>query len=141
VRIRLSFIATYSRSAAYKAKGAFKQDDRRRIREEQQVEIRRQKREENISKRRNFLPSSGQDSDEDISSGSWDPPVYLVVFPCSLLIAFHSSQMSSFQVSFQTIPKGSSTRPQSSENCCQKRKTRLLSASSNAALSLASSNS
>jgi len=39
------------------------------------VEIRRQKREENISKRRNFLPSAGNDSDEEIGGGTWDPPV------------------------------------------------------------------
>lgn len=39
------------------------------------MEIRRQKREENISKRRNFLPSTGGDSDEEIGGGSWDPPV------------------------------------------------------------------
>lgn len=75
VRFNFLALAGYRRVAAYKAKGAFKQDDRRRIREEQQVEIRRQKREENISKRRNFLPSTGQESDEEISGGSWDPPV------------------------------------------------------------------
>lgn len=60
---------------AYKSKGGLKQDDLRRRREEQQVEIRRQKREENISKRRNFLPSAGNDSDDEINSGTWDPPV------------------------------------------------------------------
>ena len=60
---------------AYKSKGGLKQDDLRRRREEQQVEIRRQKREENISKRRNFLPSAGNDSDEEIGTGTWDPPV------------------------------------------------------------------
>ncbi|KAF5385252.1 hypothetical protein D9615_001452 [Tricholomella constricta] len=64
-----------ARREAYKSKGALKQDDLRRRREEQQVEIRRQKREENISKRRNFLPSSGADSDEEIGSGTWDPPL------------------------------------------------------------------
>ena len=67
------FNASYRK--AYKSKGGLKQDDLRRRREEQQVEIRRQKREENISKRRNFLPSAGNDSDEDIGSGTWDPPV------------------------------------------------------------------
>ncbi|KAK0232998.1 armadillo-type protein [Armillaria fumosa] len=62
-----------ARRDAYKAKGALKQDDLRRRREEQQVEIRRQKREENISKRRNFVPSTGADSDEEVSTGTWDP--------------------------------------------------------------------
>lgn len=60
-----------ARRDAYKAKGALKADDLRRRREEQQVEIRRQKREENISKRRNFIPS-GPDSDEEVTSGSWE---------------------------------------------------------------------
>jgi importin subunit alpha-6/7 len=54
-----------------------KQDDLRRRREEQQVEIRRQKREENITKRRNFVPSANADSDEEVSNVSWDPPVSL----------------------------------------------------------------
>ena len=36
----------------FKAKGAFKPDELRRRREEQQVEIRKQKREENLAKRR-----------------------------------------------------------------------------------------
>lgn len=60
---------------AYKAKGALKPDDLRRRREEQQVEIRRQKREENITKRRNFLPSTGADSDDEVGNNTWDPPV------------------------------------------------------------------
>lgn len=62
----------------YKNKGGLKQDDLRRRREEQQVEIRRQKRDENISKRRNFLPSSGVDSDDEAGgSGGLDAPVSL----------------------------------------------------------------
>ncbi|KZS96185.1 ARM repeat-containing protein [Sistotremastrum niveocremeum HHB9708] len=63
------------RRSNYKAKGAVKPDDLRRRREEAQVEIRRQKREENISKRRNFLPSTGPDSDEEGPSTNWDPPL------------------------------------------------------------------
>lgn len=39
------------------------------------MEIRRQKREENISKRRNLLPSTGADSDDEVTGGNWDPPV------------------------------------------------------------------
>ena len=56
------------RQDTYKAKGAFKQDELRRRREEAQVEIRRQKREESMAKRRNLnLPhiSDAPDSDED----------------------------------------------------------------------------
>ena len=70
----LSFFNAFLHKA-YKSKGGLKQDDLRRRREEQQVEIRRQKREENISKRRNFLPSAGNDSDEEVITGTWDPPV------------------------------------------------------------------
>ncbi|TRM60263.1 armadillo-type protein [Schizophyllum amplum] len=65
-----------ARRDAYKPKGALKADDLRRRREEQQVEIRRQKREENISKRRNFLPSTGADSDDEGGAGlNWDTPL------------------------------------------------------------------
>ncbi|KAL1748510.1 armadillo-type protein [Schizophyllum fasciatum] len=65
-----------ARRDAYKPKGALKADDLRRRREEQQVEIRRQKREENISKRRNFLPSTGADSDDESGAGlNWDTPL------------------------------------------------------------------
>jgi len=63
------------RRQTFKNKGTFKGDDLRRRREEQQVEIRRQKREENISKRRNFVPSTGPDSDEDAGGSNWDPPL------------------------------------------------------------------
>ena len=40
------------RRTTFKAKSAFKPDELRRRREEQQVEIRKQKREENLAKRR-----------------------------------------------------------------------------------------
>jgi importin subunit alpha-1 len=39
----------------FKAKGAFKQDELRRRREEQQVEIRKNKREESLAKRRGIV--------------------------------------------------------------------------------------
>ncbi|KAF9528673.1 armadillo-type protein [Crepidotus variabilis] len=63
--------AMKARRDAYKVKGTLKQDDLRRRREEQQVEVRRQQREQNISERCNFLPSA--DLDEDIAGASWDP--------------------------------------------------------------------
>ncbi|KAK9704000.1 Importin subunit alpha-1 [Basidiobolus ranarum] len=58
------------RRNAYKAKGLFKTDEIRRRREEAQVEIRRQKREENLAKKRNMIAPVGDisDSDEDDSS-------------------------------------------------------------------------
>ena len=54
----------------FKAKATFKPDELRRRREEQQVEIRKQKREENLAKRRNMAvtspaPGAGVDSDEE----------------------------------------------------------------------------
>jgi importin subunit alpha-1 len=52
----------------YKNKNSLRADDLRRRREEQQVEIRRQKREENIAKRRNLAVSDGADSDEEGSN-------------------------------------------------------------------------
>ena len=60
------------RQDAYKAKGAFKQDELRRRREEAQVEIRRQKREESMAKRRNLVDnlSDGADSDDDETQGA-----------------------------------------------------------------------
>lgn len=59
----------------YKTKTGMKGEDLRRRREEQQVEIRRQKRDENISKRRNFIPADGPDSDEEGVVSSWESPV------------------------------------------------------------------
>lgn len=47
------------RRTQFKAKGAFKPDELRRRREEQQVEIRRQKREENLAKRRGVQGRDG----------------------------------------------------------------------------------
>jgi hypothetical protein len=47
----------------------------RKRREEQQVEIRRQKREENLAKRRNIYPSdNGIDSDDE-AAGEWEAQV------------------------------------------------------------------
>ena len=48
------------RRTQFKAKNTFKPDELRRRREEQQVEIRRQKREENLAKRRGIQRGDGQ---------------------------------------------------------------------------------
>ncbi|KAK1927794.1 importin alpha subunit [Papiliotrema laurentii] len=61
------------RRANFKGKTTFSAQELRRRREEQQVEIRKQKREESIAKRRNFQPSAEDDeadSDEDFELGS-----------------------------------------------------------------------
>ena len=60
------------RRQTYKGKNLFKGDEVRRRREEQQVEIRKQKKEENLAKRRNLAivandTSMESDTDEDIS--------------------------------------------------------------------------
>lgn len=60
------------RKDAYKSKGAFKQDELRRRREEAQVEIRRQKREESMAKRRNLnlqQVSDAPDSEDEDEVG------------------------------------------------------------------------
>lgn len=48
------------RRTQFKAKSSFKPDELRRRREEQQVEIRKQKREENLAKRRGIQTRDGQ---------------------------------------------------------------------------------
>src|SRR5579859_5965634 len=56
------------RRQAYKGKNLFKGDELRRRREEQQVEIRKQKKDENLAKRRNLTAvdmSMESDTDED----------------------------------------------------------------------------
>lgn len=47
------------RRTQYKARNQFRPDELRRRREEQQVEIRRQKRDENLAKRRGIQTSEG----------------------------------------------------------------------------------
>lgn len=57
----------------FKAKGTFKPDELRRRREEQQVEIRKQKREENLAKRRNMAitsPAAGAGAESDEEGGN-----------------------------------------------------------------------
>lgn len=61
------------RRQTYKGKNLFKGDELRRRREEQQVEIRKQKKDENLAKRRNLATmvadtSMESDTDEDISA-------------------------------------------------------------------------
>ncbi|PVU84498.1 hypothetical protein BB560_007336 [Smittium megazygosporum] len=53
------------RRNAYKSRGAFLQDELRRRREEQSVELRKQKREENLAKRRNFNFDDDSSESED----------------------------------------------------------------------------
>ncbi|EEB09227.1 karyopherin Cut15 [Schizosaccharomyces japonicus yFS275] len=56
------------RRLAFKGKGTFQADELRRRRENQQVEIRKQKREENLNKRRNLVETLDTANDESSSS-------------------------------------------------------------------------
>ena len=76
------------RRTQFKAKNTFKPDELRRRREEQQVEIRRQKREENIAKRRGIQRGDGQigiggssaDIDSDDEAGTIESEVSILRF-------------------------------------------------------------
>jgi importin subunit alpha-6/7 len=58
------------RRTQFKAKNTFKPDELRRRREEQQVEIRKQKREENLAKRRGIQRGDGQISVGGLAAGT-----------------------------------------------------------------------
>lgn len=75
------------RRTQFKAKGTFKQDELRRRREEQQVEIRKQKREENLAKRRGIGAGIGASdglADSDDEAGPIETEVCLLRFYHSL---------------------------------------------------------
>lgn len=88
------------RRTQFKAKNQFKPDELRRRREEQQVEIRKQKREENLAKRRGILSRDGNvtaghvgatDSDEE-EGGPIESEVCLL--GCTAMHALYSSIIS-----------------------------------------------
>ena len=58
------------RRIAYKSKGTFQADELRRRRETQSVEIRRQKREESLAKKRNFNVTGAVSDSEDEDGGA-----------------------------------------------------------------------
>ncbi|KAK4511630.1 uncharacterized protein ATC70_012846 [Mucor velutinosus] len=61
------------RRSAYKERSRFKPEEVRRRRENAQVEIRKQKKEENLAKRRNFNAQAlAEDSDDDLDSANQD---------------------------------------------------------------------
>jgi importin subunit alpha-6/7 len=73
------------RRQAYKGKNLFRGDELRRRREEQQVEIRKQKKDENLAKRRNLalaLPEAAMESDTDEEAVSLDEKVRLLLVRC-----------------------------------------------------------
>lgn len=83
------------RRTQFKAKNTFKPDELRRRREEQQVEIRKQKREENLAKRRGISGRDGSapgaslgaaiDSDDD--GGTIESQVCDILFFLTLVIS------------------------------------------------------
>ena len=78
------------RRTQYKAKNQFKPDELRRRREEQQVEIRKQKREENLAKRRGIQTREGgvgvggqaAATDSDDEGATMESEVCLVMSRC-----------------------------------------------------------
>lgn len=65
-----------SRRSLYKERSRFKPEEVRRRRENAQVEIRKQKKEENLAKRRNFNAQElGDDSDDDLASMTQDAQI------------------------------------------------------------------
>lgn len=68
--------AIIHRLIVYKGRGQMSQNEVRKRREEAQVEIRRQKREENLAKRRNLYPSDGTGADsDDEGAAEWESQV------------------------------------------------------------------
>lgn len=76
------------RRTQFKAKSSFKPDELRRRREEQQVEIRKQKRDENLAKRRGIQLGDGQigvgglaaGTDSDDEGGTIEGEVFCLLF-------------------------------------------------------------
>lgn len=65
-----------TRRSAYKERSRFKPEEVRRRRENAQVEIRKQKKEENLAKRRNFNAQDlAEDSDDELDSAHQDAQV------------------------------------------------------------------
>jgi len=68
------------RRNAYKERSRFKPEEVRRRRENAQVEIRKQKKEENLAKRRNFNAQElAEDSDDDLDIANQDAQVSAVM--------------------------------------------------------------
>lgn len=68
------------RRQTYKGKNLFKGDELRRRREEQQVEIRKQKKDENLAKRRNLTAvDMSMESDTDDDTAVTDEKVFIFI--------------------------------------------------------------
>ena len=58
------------RMQSFKSRGQMKPDEIRRRRDDVTIEIRKQKREESLAKRRNFTPAMSAGADQDLSDDS-----------------------------------------------------------------------
>lgn len=106
----------------FKAKSAFKPDELRRRREEQQVEIRKAKREENLAKRRGITTrdgtqgsapgaSLGASVDSDDEGGTIESQVRLALIICLPLFYGSISSQSSQRIGLQPAFVQSQTYP------------------------------
>lgn len=81
------FVPEYRRTQ-FKNKGRFANDELRRRRENHQVDLRKQKREEMLLKRRNFVPQDGNELEEDEAAewqmGAIDPAALLAAMDSQL---------------------------------------------------------
>jgi len=119
------------RRQAYKGKNLFKGDELRRRREEQQVEIRKQKKDENLAKRRNLTAvDMSMESDTDEDTAVADEKVLIPFFRC---VFTSSGERNCLDWCRRFIPIMSTTnypRRCSFENSSQRRRIRLLRKSS-----------
>lgn len=91
------------RRTQFKARNQFKPDELRRRREEQQVEIRKQKREENLAKRRGIQTRDGgigvgdgaavDESDDEAGQIESEVSIFGIAFLLPQLSTLHSSSV------------------------------------------------
>lgn len=130
------------RRQAHKGRNQFRGDELRRRREDQQVEIRKQKKEENLAKRRNLETKfqewegpSGDTSGSEDENGVANRKVGPLTQPSAyrrFLKSFHRCVPACFPM----IANNNSSLLQSFEKSCPRSETRPSNASSNAALFL-----
>ena len=133
------------RRNAYKERSRFKPEEVRRRRENAQVEIRKQKKEENLAKRRNFNAQElAEDSHDDLDGASQDAQVKIFAFhtiekPINKSY-FNSSwphYPSWFKICIPQIPPFNCKQLPNLESFYQRKRTLLLEKLFNAVLFLA----
>lgn len=119
------------RRTTYKGKNLFKGDELRRRREEQQVEIRKQKRDENLAKRRNLnavvaTTDASMESDTDEDSIAGDERVLPLFWVNFLTRSGEKSCQDWCRLSIRIISMTNFPPPCNSESFFQRRKIHLL---------------